>query len=393
MTPDIDTIVVGAGVIGLAIARELATAGHDVIVLEQHSRVGMETSSRNSEVIHAGLYYPPGSLKARLCVEGKGLLYGFAADNGVTAQRVGKLLVACTASEVPQLDDIASKARKNGVEDLVRLSGTEARGIEPELNCAAAYLSPSTGIIDSHALLLALEGHLQAAGGDIVLASRVTRLSRHSTGFRVELESAHNEDDEGAPPASRTEAITCRCLVLAAGLHASRLATLLFQSDSRASEQVQAGYHPPETYFAKGHYFTLNGRSPFSHLIYPMPGAGGLGIHLTLDAQGSARFGPDVTWIDSIDYTFDDPGGARRETFYRAIRQWWPGLPMDGLAPGYTGIRPKISPAASPPADFAIHGPQTHGVAGLLALYGIESPGLTAALSIARYAAGLLTRR
>ena len=389
MTPDIDTMVVGAGVIGLAIAHKLANAGHDVVVLEQHNSIGTETSSRNSEVIHAGLYYAPGSLKARLCIEGKSLLYRFAAENGITVKRIGKLLVACDSDEVSKLEDIASNALANGVDDLVYLSAAEAQRMEPALNCVAAYLSPSTGIIDVHALLLALEGHLQAAGGSVVLASPVAGITRSASGFRLELAPA-SKNGENAPEDSAA-AITCRRLVLAAGLHTSKLATQFFQSEAKSPAPKLVGYSPPETYYAKGHYFSLAGHAPFSRLIYPMPGAGGLGIHLTLDTAGAARFGPDVSWIDAIDYAFEDPDGARHHSFAQAIRRWWPDLPEHLLAPGYTGIRPKLAPQGSPPADFAIHGPETHGVQDLLALYGIESPGLTASLALAQYAADLLT--
>ncbi|MFN3869024.1 MAG: NAD(P)/FAD-dependent oxidoreductase [Hyphomicrobiaceae bacterium] len=375
MTPDVETVVVGAGVIGLAIAAELARRGAAPLLLDRNARCGAETSSRNSEVIHAGLYYPHASLKARLCVEGREQLYRFAARAGVAAQRIGKLLVANGDAEIAHLQRIAAMAARNGVADLVWLSAAEARGLEPELVCDAACFSPSTGIVDSHALMLALEGQIAAAGGEIVLLADVTRIS-HMPGGDFQL--VIDRDGE----ASR---ITARRVVMSAGLDASRLASTLWPPIAVGASR----YTPPATRLAKGHYFTLTGKAPFSRLIYPMPGEGGLGIHLTLDTGGAARFGPDVAWIDGIDYSFDDPTGERRRRFEAAIRRWWPGLPEAALQPGYTGIRPKLSGPDEPTADFAIHGPRDHGIARLVALYGIESPGLTASLAIARYVADL----
>ena len=382
MTADIECIVVGAGVVGLAIARELALAGRQVMVIDRHDQVGAETSSRNSEVIHAGLYYPPGSLKARLCIEGKELLYRFADENGVTAKRIGKLLFASLATQTEKLEAIAANAKANGIDDLVLLSPADARAIEPELFCHAAYLSPSTGIIDSHGLMQALEGHIQAHDGEVVLSTPVAQLSRDGEGYRVFLGSPGEGADAG-------ESLTCNTLVLAAGLHTTALAAPLFINSSALNQS--AAYQPPPTYFAKGHYFSHTGRTPFSHLIYPMPSGGGLGVHLTLDIAGDAKFGPDITWVDHISYSFDDPDGARRSAFIEEIRRWWPDLNADALQQGYTGIRPKLSRPGEPAADFAIHGPETHGLGGLVALYGIESPGLTAALAIARSVAEKLT--
>ncbi len=384
MAADINCIVIGAGVVGLAIARELAMAGRQVMVIEQHGQVGAETSSRNSEVIHAGLYYPPGSLKARLCIEGKELLYRFAAENGVTAKRLGKLLVATSPSQLSRLEAIAANARASGVDDLVQLSPPDARALEPELVCHAAYLSPSTGVIDTHGLMQALEGHIQAHGGEVVLSTPVARVSRDSGLYRIYLASTNATDDA-------LETLTCDMLVLAAGLHTTALAAPLF-SGLPASDR-RADYVPPATYLAKGHYFTLTGRAPFSHLIYPIPRDGGLGVHLTLDIAGDAKFGPDVTWVDHISYGFDDPDGARRSAFIEVIRRWWPALNSDALQPGYTGMRPKLSRAGEPAADFAIHGSETHGLDRLVALFGIESPGLTCALAIARYVALHLAAR
>lgn len=390
VSADVDCLIVGAGIVGLAIARELSRAGRDVIVVDQHAQVGAETSSRNSEVIHAGLYYPPASLKARFCIEGKALLYAFAAENGILAKRRGKLLVATTPAEIPKLAAIAANAKTSGVDDLVQLSPAEARAREPEITCAAAYLSPSTGVIDTHALMLALEGHVQAGGGEIVLSTRVTGI-KHSNGlFRVDL--ADSSDADSANQSG--ESFTCRSLVLAAGLHTTALARPMFANNQCPTKGAHPrAYTPPETYYAKGHYFTLSGRSPFTHLIYPMPRDGGLGVHLTLDIAGDAKFGPDVTWVDRITYEFDDPDGSRRTTFIDEIRRWWPGLHANALHPGYTGMRPKLSRKGEPAADFAIHGPDIHGCEGLVALYGIESPGLTSALAIARHVAPQLQQR
>lgn len=402
MTADIDCVVVGAGVVGLAIARELASRGREVLVIEQHDRIGAETSSRNSEVIHAGLYYPPGSLKARLCLEGKALLYRFAAENGIATRRLGKLLVATTAAEIPKLDAIAANARASGVDDLVAITTADARALEPALSCAAACLSPSTGIVDSHGLMQALEGHIQSSGGQIVLATRVERAVHEGAQFRLTLTSTGKDTPADGLPTGEVESpmiLTCNALVLAAGLHTSRLARTLFGSAGSVETipsthefvavhgAPQASYRPPETYFAKGHYFTLTGRAPFSRLIYPMPRDGGLGVHLTLDIAGQAKFGPDVTWVDTISYAFDDRNGTRRATFSNEIRRWWPDLDDTMIAPGYTGIRPKLSREKEPAADFAIHGPAEHGMNGLVALYGIESPGLTSALAIASHCA------
>ncbi|MCB1507020.1 MAG: NAD(P)/FAD-dependent oxidoreductase [Hyphomicrobiaceae bacterium] len=372
MTTDVDCIVIGAGVVGLAIARELAAAGRDVLVLEQHDGIGAETSSRNSEVIHAGLYYPTGSLKARLCVEGKKLLYRFAAENGVPVQRLGKLLVATSSAELPKLESIAAQAARNGVTNLVRLNAADVKAMEPALQCSAAYLSPSTGIVDSHALMIALEGHIQENGGQIVLTTCVSEIRALPQGYAITTST----------PDGASATITCNALVIAAGLHSSSLAATLFGNTTPHASY--GDYAQPQTYFAKGHYFTLQGRAPFTHLIYPMPGDGGLGVHLTLDLGGAAKFGPDVSWIDRIDYAFDDPNGSRKSAFEREIRHWWPDLPGSMLAQGYTGIRPKLTRAGEPAVDFAIHGPSSHGLPGLVALFGIESPGLTAALAIAR---------
>ena len=371
MTTDIDTIVIGAGVVGLAAAVALCARGAEVVVLERNERIGAETSARNSQVIHAGLYYPPGSLKARLCVDGRERIYRFVAENGVGFERCGKLLVAVEPGEIEKLLSIAAIARANGVGDLVRLGPADVAALEPEVSCAAAILSPSTGIVDGHALLVALEGHLSGGNGSVVLATEVIGAARTGRGmFRLEIRGGDG-----------VSTITCRRLVIAAGHGAQALAASLFAG---------ATYQPPPRYFAKGHYFALSGRSPFRHLVYPMPVAGGLGVHLTLDLAGRARFGPDVTWIATLDYRFDEAGGGRQRDFETSIRRYWPGLPDGALHPDFTGVRPKLSGPNEPAADFAIHGAATHGIPGLVALYGIESPGLTAALAIGAYAADLL---
>jgi L-2-hydroxyglutarate oxidase LhgO len=372
MGTDVDTVVVGGGVVGLAIARALCLAGREVLLLEQHGRVGTEVSSRNSEVIHAGLYYPPGSLRARLCVAGKELLYRFAQENGVPCKRYGKLLVATSGDDVPRLAAIARTAAANGVGDLIALSGAEARRLEPELDCVLAYLSPSTGVIDTHAFMLALEGHIAARGGNVVLNVRVTGLARNGAGdFEIASQRGH-----------ATDKVSARRLVIAAGLGATRLGRML---------SYAPGYRVPDTYPAKGHYFSLAGKSPFRHLVYPMPQGAWLGIHLTLDVAGQAKFGPDIEWKTEPSYDFKDRGGARRAAFEREIRRYWPGLPEGALEPAYTGVRPKIYREGESVADFAIHGPSEHGVERLVALYGIESPGLTASLAIGDHVARLLT--
>ncbi len=371
MAADVETVVVGAGVVGLAIARALARKGQEVLVLERHDRIGSETSSRNSEVIHAGIYYPPGSLRARLCVSGKEQLYAFCAENGVAHTRCGKLLVATQDAEIARLEAIAATARANGVADLRRLSAEEARALEPEVACVAAYLSPSTGVIDSHGLMLALEGHLTAKGGEVVLNASATGLARlDDGGFAIDIDSG-----------GETSRLTAKTLVLAAGFGGTELGRMLTYPHN---------YRVPRTYPAKGHYFSLSGRAPFRHLVYPMPQGAWLGVHLTLDVAGRAKFGPDIEWKDEVSYDFEDPEGERRITFEHEIRRYWPGLPDGALHPDYVGVRPKIYRQGEPVADFAIHGAETHGLAGLVALYGIESPGLTSSLAIGDTVAALL---
>jgi L-2-hydroxyglutarate oxidase LhgO len=367
MTADVETIVVGAGVVGLAVARALAEAGHETLVLERHDLIGSETSSRNSEVIHAGIYYPPGSLRARLCVRGKELLYRFCAENNVGHARCGKLLVATHESQLPKLAAIRETAERNGVGDLEPLGANAARALEPELACLAALVSPSTGIVDSHGYMLALEGHIEARSGSVVLRCPVERIERTGDGhYRLVT--------GGEAPG----AIACRNLVMSAGLSASKLArTLTFG----------AGYSVPQTYYAKGQYYALSGPSPFKRHIYPLPDGAWLGLHATVDIGGRCKFGPDIAWIDDIDYGF---APEKLEQFLGFIRSYYPGLDADRLHPDYTGIRPKLYREGEPVPDFAIHGPEAHGLPGLVALYGIESPGLTASLAIGEMVAGML---
>jgi L-2-hydroxyglutarate oxidase LhgO len=357
---EVEAAVVGAGVIGLAAARALALAGHEVIVLERTYTIGFETSSRNSEVIHGGLYYPQGSLKATACVAGRRHLYAYCREHGVPHARLGKLIVATSDEEIPGVEKIAAAAKANGVDNLEWLSAAEAMRLEPELRCVRALLSPSTGIIDSHALMLSYQGEAEAAGAAVafrspVLAGRV----RGNGGFEIEV--------GGEEPMT----IGCRLLVNAAGLHAPALA--------RAIAGVPPDSIPP-AYFCRGVYFTLSGRTPFRHLIYPVPMPGGLGVHITLDLAGQARFGPDVEWIDGVDYSVDP---RRGDAFYAAVRRYWPGLRDGALQPGYAGIRPKISGPDEAATDFVVQGPEGHGIPGLVNFYGIESPGLTASLPLA----------
>jgi L-2-hydroxyglutarate oxidase LhgO len=367
VTERVDVVVAGAGAVGLAIARDLALKGREVLVLEAEPIIGSGTSSRNSEVIHAGLYYPEGSLKARLCLRGRDRLYAYCAEMGVPAQRLGKLIVATDEMEIQALEGVKRRAEANGVTDLVWLTGSEARALEPELSCVAALLSPSTGIVDSHALMLAYQGEAEAAGATVVCRAPIESGAVTAEG-RILLRVG------GEAPMD----LDCAGFVNAAGLGAVALAHRI---EGLPADSV------PEAYLCKGSYYSLSGRTPFRHLVYPAPEHAGLGVHLTLDLGGQARFGPDVEWVDHIDYTVDP---ARAEKFYAAIRRYWPGLPDESLQPAYSGMRPKISGPAAPAADFRIDGPKRHGVAGLVNLFGIESPGLTASLAIAEAVAALL---
>ncbi len=361
----VDCVVIGAGVIGLAVARALALQGREVMVLEAAEAIGTGTSSRNSEVIHAGIYYPAESLKARLCVQGKALLYEYCAARGIGHRRCGKLIVATSHAEVPQLAGIIAKAAANGVNDLVLLTRDQAREMEPQLECVAAIHSPSTGIVDSHALMLSLQGDLEAHGGIVVLNTAVALVEYAQSAIKLVT--------------SDETQLRVNAVVNAAGLHAVALAKRF---------QGLAPAHIPQGFFAKGNYFTLAGRSPFNRLIYPVPQAAGLGVHLTVDLGGQAKFGPDVQWVDSADDLVVDP--ARGDAFYAEVRKYWPGLQNGALAPGYAGIRPKINAPHEAARDFMIQGRADHGVAGLVNLFGIESPGLTSSLAIANYVTDLL---
>ena len=360
----IDAVVAGAGVVGLAVARALAQHGLETLVLEADSGIGNGISSRNSEVVHAGLYDAPGSLKARLCVAGRRALYPYCEAHGVGHRRCGKLVVAAAAAQVDSLRAIERRAVANGVEGLRWLSGAEARALEPALHVEAALLSTVTGIVDSHALMLAYLGDFEAAGGGLVLRSPIESAEVQGNGFVLRV--------GGAAPME----IATGVLVNAAGLEAPALARRIRGLDAS---------HLPKPWFAKGSYFALAGRSPFARLVYPVPEPGGLGVHLTLDLGGQARFGPDVEWLATddprtIDYAVDPARGA---AFYAAIRRWWPGLADDALAPAYSGVRPKLQGPGEAVRDFMLQGPAEHGVGGLMNLFGIESPGLTASLAIA----------
>lgn len=360
-------MVVGAGVVGLACARALAGSGRDVIVLEAESAFGTMTSARNSEVIHAGIYYPTGSLRAQACVRGKALLYDYCASHQVNHRRCGKLIVAQDDAEVAQLQVVEQRARANGVPDLQWLTREQALALEPQLRCTRALLSPSTGIIDSHGLMLALLGDAQAAGAMLALRSPALRMVATPNGIELEV---------GGDTATT---LLAAAVVNSAGHGAPVLA---------AATSGLAREHVPPRYFAKGCYFTLSGRSPFSHLVYPAPGQSShLGVHLTLDLGGQAKFGPSFRWVDHLDHAVDDD---EAEHFYDEVRRYWPGLRDGALQPGYAGVRPKIRGPGESVQDFRIDGPREHGVPGLVNLFGIESPGLTASLALAERVAGLL---
>jgi L-2-hydroxyglutarate oxidase LhgO len=360
MADRVDTVVVGAGVVGLAVARRLAMAGCEVVVLEAADGIGTETSSRNSEVIHAGIYYPTGSLKARLCVAGKHALYDYCASHGVPHRRCGKLIAATDEAQAEQLAALQKKAADNGVGDLAWVDRAQAAELEPAVRCVVGLLSPSTGIIDSHALMLAMQGDAEDHGAMIAFRTPVRRGAVTDDGILIE-----------AGDGGETTALLAARMVNSAGLGAQALAQSIA---GMPSENV------PPRHLARGVYFTLSGRNPFSHLVYPVPEPGGLGVHVTFDMGGQVRFGPDVEWIDEVDYTVDP---ARAERFYPAIRRYFPALADGALQPGYAGIRPKVVPQGAPAGDFIVQGPDDHGIAGLVNLYGIESPGLTASLAVA----------
>jgi len=365
----VDAVVIGAGVVGLAVARSLALAVGEVWVLESADAIGTGVSARNSEVIHAGIYYPEGSLKAQLCVQGRDMLYAYCAERGIGHLRCGKLIVATSEAQIDTLHATQAKARANGVDDLQFLSREEAQRLEPALQCYAALLSPSTGIVDSHALMLSLQADLEGAGGQVVLHTAV--------------ESVELGGGVGGRHLVHTQDGTClsaRAVVNAAGLSAPVLA----QRFQGLSDQWV-----PTPFYAKGSYFSLAGKAPFRHLVYPVPEAAGLGVHLTLDLGGQAKFGPDVQWVDRPDVF--DVDLQRAEVFYAVVRQYWPDLPDGALLPAYAGIRPKISGPGEPSADFCIQGPLQHGVVGLVNLFGIESPGLTSSLALGAYVSAMLT--
>ena len=366
MSNDVECLIIGAGVVGLAIARRMAMAGKSVLVLEANEGIGMEVSARNSEVIHAGLYYPKGSLKAKFCVEGKQQLYAYCADKGINHQRLGKLLVATHSEQIQKFEQIKQSARANGVDDLENLDQAQAQALEPNLHCVAALFSPSTGIVDSHGLMLALQGDAEHHDAQFVFRSPLLGLRVTPSGFICQV---------GGDEATE---ISSDMVINAAGLHAPALARQFNGLDP---------HYIPQDYYCRGTYFSLSGKTPFQHLIYPMPSSSGLGVHLTLDLGGQAKFGPDTEWINGIDYALDE---SRIDSFYQAVREYWPELKDGSLQPAYTGIRPKIVGPHEAAADFMIAGPKSHGIKNLINLFGIESPGLTSCLAIADYVEDLL---
>ncbi len=367
MSKDVDCIILGAGVLGLALARELTLHNKSVLLLEQTGGIGNGVSSRNSEVIHAGIYYPLHSLKARLCVEGKQALYEYCTQRQVPVSAIGKLVVANGAEQEIKLQQLLDNAIACGVHDLQWLTAAQAQALEPELRCSAALLSPSTGIIDTHAYMLALQGDAEHAGAQCVFHTRFrTAKALPEGGWSVQVDG---ED---------SFSVSCDYLINAGGLESVPNAQRI---------QGLPSHSIPTAYLCKGSYFSLAGKSPFKHLLYPMPTQAGLGVHLTLDLGGQARFGPDTEWLEQENYDVDP---ARARVFYDAVRQYWPALPDHALNPAYSGIRPKISAPGAPAADFMFSGPPQHGLAGLLNLYGMESPALTASLAIAQYGRRLL---
>ena len=366
----VDCVVIGAGVVGLAVAREMALQGRETILLERENAFGTISSARNSEVIHAGIYYPKDSLKAKLCVQGNRLLYEYCRDHQVATQPYGKLIVASDETQIDDLRAILYKAQNNGVPEIKMISDEEAKALEPNLKCSAAILSSTTGIVDSHGYMLSLLGGFEDAGGMVAYQSPL--LSAKPIGCNTE--NGYELQIGGADGMQ----IQTKLLINCAGMSAPAVAQKI---ECLAKDQV------PKAYFAKGNYFSLSGKSPFTHLIYPIPEPGGLGVHLTLDMGGQAKFGPDVEWLDidqeeQIDYTVDP---RRGDGFYEAVRRYWPGLRDGSLQPDYSGVRAKIVPPNAPAGDFCFNTPQEHGMQGLYNLYGFESPGLTSSLAIARY--------
>ena len=367
MRDTLDVVVIGAGVVGLAIARALACSGREVIVLERNPRIGEETSGRNSEVIHSSIYYPTGSLKATHCLRGKEQLYRYCKQKEIPHRRCGKLIVSTRHEQLSALETLHSQATTNGITDVQWLTRSEVETLEPAVHCTAGLLSPSTGIIDSHAFMLALWGDIEANNGSVVVLSELIKGKVSPKELQLLVRMGDEELE-----------VNANTLVNSAGLRASEVAGNI---EGLAPEFII------RTHYAKGNYFTHNGRSPFNRLIYPLPESDGLGVHATLDLTDRTRFGPDVQWVDNVDYTVDV---EQIDTFYAAVRKYWPELPDGSLSPGYAGVRPKIVSAKEPPGDFVIQGPEKHGVPGLVNLYGIESPGLTAALAIAEHVTTLL---
>ncbi len=368
-TESVDCVVIGAGVVGLAVARALARSGREVIILEAADMIGTETSSRNSEVIHAGTYYPIGSLKAKFCIDGKNALYRYCEAHGVPHRRCGKIIVATDESQVPAMHEIKERAAKCGVTDLAFLSTEDAKAMEPELFCHAALWSPSTGIIDTHTLMLELQGDAEADGAMTAFLSPVESGIVTDDGILLEV---------GGETPMR---LNCRTVINSAGIHAPALAGKI--------EGMPDG-KVPTTYYTKGNYYALTGKTPFSRLVYPAPTTQFLGVHITIDIGGQARFGPDVEHIDEIDYDVDP---RRSDGFYDAVRRYWPGLEDGALHPSYSGIRPRITPPGEPLCDFVVQGPGEHGVSGLVNLFGIESPGLTSSMAIANHVVEMLGTR
>jgi L-2-hydroxyglutarate oxidase LhgO len=366
MTDRVDCVVIGAGVVGLAVARAVALTGREVVILEKADIIGSETSSRHSEVIHAGIYYAQDSLKARFCVDGKHAMYEFCDAHGVTYNRCGKIIVATDEAQVPELERLKANAAANGVDDLEWMTPADVTEMEPAVFCVGALLSPSTGILDSHSYMLALQGDAEEAGAMIAYMTPVTGGKVVNDGIRL--------DCGGASPMS----LTADLVINSAGLWAQAVAATI---DGVPGDTV------PPTYYCKGNYYTLSGKPPFRRPIYPVPEKAGLGVHVTVDLGGQVRFGPDVEWVDSIDYDVDP---ARADKFYAAVRKYYPALQDGAIQPGYSGIRPKIQAPDEAARDFVIQGPDDHGVPGLINLYGIESPGMTSSLAIADYVRKLI---
>ena len=362
--------MIGAGVVSLAIARALALQGRDVLVIERHGRIGEETSSRNSEVIHAGIHYPPDSLKAKLCVRGKELLYRYCRDRSIRHRRCGKLIVAANETQRAELKAIQARGIASGVDDLEIVDRAQATKLQPGVVCTSALMSPSTGIVDSHELMTSFQGDLESAGGTVALHCEFLRGQVERNGFTLRVRSVGESLD-----------IRARTLVNSAGLAAGHVA---LHVEGLASRYV------PRIRFAKGNYFIYRGKHPFRRLVYPVPEPGGLGVHVTLDLLGQARFGPDVQWIDAPDYSVDE---SRRDRFFEAIRSYWPEVSRNRLAAGYVGVRPKLIRPGDAPGDFVVQGPDAHGIPGLINLYGIESPGLTSSLAIAEHVTEALGNR